>query len=106
MTLHACNTADQVFSQLNNERAIAGKGPIGFVNPVLYAHPEVLNDIVNGTNLGCSSDGFQAVPGYVFLHLRFQNAENIPLTMTRWDPVTGLGTPNYPKMKALFLSLP
>lgn len=25
---------------------------------------------------------------------------------TRWDPVTGLGTPNYPKMLELFLSLP
>lgn len=23
-----------------------------------------------------------------------------------WDPVTGLGTPNYPKMKDLWLSLP
>jgi hypothetical protein len=24
----------------------------------------------------------------------------------RWDPATGLGTPNYPKLKKLFLSLP
>jgi hypothetical protein len=24
----------------------------------------------------------------------------------RWDPATGLGTPNYPKMKEFFLSLP
>lgn len=46
----------------------------------------MLNDIVNGTNLGCDSRGFQAVPG--------------------WDPVTGLGTANYPKMKALWLELP
>lgn len=28
------------------------------------------------------------------------------LTSHRWDPATGLGTPNYPKMKELFLSLP
>ena len=49
--------------QLNEERTAVGKGPIGFVNPVLYAHPEVLNDIVNGTNLGCDSKGFQAVKG-------------------------------------------
>lgn len=52
-----------MFLQLNEERAVYGKGPIGFVNPVLYAHPEVLNDIVNGTNLGCGSEGFKAVPG-------------------------------------------
>jgi hypothetical protein len=25
---------------------------------------------------------------------------------SRWDPVTGLGTPNYPKMLAYYLSLP
>lgn len=27
-------------------------------------------------------------------------------SLFRWDPATGLGTPNYPKMKKLFLSLP
>jgi tripeptidyl-peptidase-1 len=55
--------------QLNEELAAVGKGPIGFVNPVLYANPGVLNDIVNGTNLGCDSGGFQAVPGYVYQFL-------------------------------------
>jgi len=35
---------------------------------------------------GCGTDGFYASVG--------------------WDPVTGLGTPNYLKMEALFLSLP
>ncbi|KAM3067871.1 hypothetical protein ACMFMG_011355 [Clarireedia jacksonii] len=75
-----------VLTLINEERITAGKGPVGFVNPVLYAHPEVLNDITNGTNVGCGSDGFAAVRG--------------------WDPATGLGTPNYPKMKKLFMSLP
>ena len=28
------------------------------------------------------------------------------LNIDRWDPVTGLGTPNYPKMLDLFMSLP
>ncbi|RHZ45550.1 uncharacterized protein CDV56_104514, partial [Aspergillus thermomutatus] len=71
---------------INEERLAVGKGPVGFVNPVLYAHPEVLNDVTNGTNVGCGSEGFSAIKG--------------------WDPATGLGTPNYPKMKKLFLSLP
>ncbi|KAK9776698.1 putative Peptidase S53 domain-containing protein [Seiridium cardinale] len=75
-----------VIALINEERANAGKGTVGFVNPVLYENPDVLNDITNGTNLGCGSNGFQAVSG--------------------WDPVTGLGTPNYPKMRDLWLSLP
>ncbi|KAI1327012.1 peptidase S8/S53 domain-containing protein [Xylariaceae sp. FL0255] len=75
-----------IVNRLNNERLFAGKGPIGFINPTLYAHPEVLNDITNGTNIGCNVTGFPAVKG--------------------WDPATGLGTPNYPKMLELFMSLP
>jgi len=48
---------------LNEERIAAGKSTVGFVNPVLYANPGILNDIVNGTNLGCGSNGFQAIKG-------------------------------------------
>ena len=72
--------------QINEQRYQIGKGPVGFVPPVLYAHPEVLNDITNGTNVGCGTEGFHAASG--------------------WDPATGLGTPNYPRMLSLFLSLP
>jgi len=75
-----------VLTLINEERAAVGKGPVGFVNPTLYAHPEVLNDITNGTNVGCGTEGFHAAPG--------------------WDPATGLGTPNYSKMLALWMSLP
>jgi hypothetical protein len=50
-------------SQINEEREAAGKGPVGFINPVLYSHPWVLNDITNGTNLGCGTEGFSAVEG-------------------------------------------
>src|SRR3569833_142248 len=71
---------------LNEERLEAGKGPIGFLNPTLYAHPEMLNDITSGNNPGCGTDGFHTAPG--------------------WDPVTGMGTPNYAKMREVFLSLP
>ena len=30
-----------VFTLINEKRHEAGKGPVGFVNPVLYEHPEV-----------------------------------------------------------------
>jgi len=56
------------------------------LNPTFYAHPEAFNDITVGGNPGCGSDGFKAAPG--------------------WDPVTGLGTPNYQKLLKVVLSLP
>ncbi|TVY14727.1 Aorsin [Lachnellula arida] len=75
-----------VITLINEERSVIGKGPVGFINPALYKNPSVLNDITNGSNPNCGSQGFQASKG--------------------WDPVTGLGTPNYPKMLKYFLSLP
>ncbi|OTA67118.1 hypothetical protein K449DRAFT_455218 [Hypoxylon sp. EC38] len=75
-----------ILTLINEERLAAGKSTAGFVNPVLYAHPEVLHDITSGNNSGCGTAGFIASKG--------------------WDPVTGLGTPNYPKMLDLWMSLP
>ena len=75
-----------IMTLINEERTVIGKGPVGFINPTLYENPWALNDIKNGSNPGCGSKGFSAVEG--------------------WDPVTGLGTPSYPKLLALFLSLP
>ncbi|EME48187.1 hypothetical protein DOTSEDRAFT_51412 [Dothistroma septosporum NZE10] len=71
---------------INAERLKQNKTPVGFVNPVVYKHPEMFNDITEGSNRGCGTDGFNAVEG--------------------WDPVTGMGSPNYEKMKEVFLSLP
>ncbi|KAL9112021.1 MAG: hypothetical protein Q9227_003641 [Pyrenula ochraceoflavens] len=79
-------TFGSIITLINEARIFAGKGSVGFLNPTLYAHPGVLNDITRGNNPGCGTDGFEAVKG--------------------WDPVTGLGTPNFPKMLALFLGLP
>lgn len=56
---------------INQERTNAGKGPVGFINPVIYKHPEVFNDITLGHVPGCNTSGFSAVEG--------------------WDPTTGLG---------------
>lgn len=75
-----------IITLLNEARIAKKKGPIGFLNAVFYAHPEVFNDITVGSNPGCGQPGFKAQPG--------------------WDPVTGLGSPNYPKLLELFLSLP
>lgn len=79
-------TFASIIAIINEHRAAAGKGPVGFVKPALYANPHVLNDITEGRNPGCGTEGFSAVTG--------------------WDPVMGLGTPNTTAMLELFMSLP
>lgn len=79
-------TFASIVTRINEERIAAGKSTVGFVNPVLYANPGVLHDITSGDNPGCNTNGFSASTG--------------------WDPVTGLGTPNYPAMLKLFMSMP
>ena len=82
-----------IIALINDERMAAKdaagkpvKGSVGFINPVLYEHPEMVNDIVTGSNPGCGTVGFSCSKG--------------------WDPVTGLGTPDYQKMSAVWNSLP
>ena len=75
-------TFGAVITLINEQRANKGKKSVGFINPTLYANPGMLNDITGGSNDGCGTSGFLAVPG--------------------WDPVTGLGTPNYERMLEVF----
>ncbi|OTA99876.1 hypothetical protein M426DRAFT_247598 [Hypoxylon sp. CI-4A] len=75
-----------VITLINEERLAAGKTPVGFVHQVLYEHPEVFKDVTKGDNRACKTEGFPAIEG--------------------WDPVTGLGVPDYPKLLELFMSLP
>ncbi|KAL8988491.1 MAG: hypothetical protein Q9169_008545, partial [Polycauliona sp. 2 TL-2023] len=79
-------TVGAIFTLINEARLYAGKSTLGFANPFLYANPGALKDITLGANPGCGTAGFQAVPG--------------------WDPATGLGTPNFPKLLAAALKLP
>ena len=62
-------TFGSVMTLVNAARLDVGKGPVGFINPVLYANPGILNDITQGGNQGCGTPGFQAVPGWVSCHL-------------------------------------
>jgi len=71
---------------LNDVRLQAKLPPLGFLNPFLYSKGfEGLNDITIGNNAGCGTPGFNASKG--------------------WDPVTGLGTMNFGKLRELVLSL-
>lgn len=78
-------TLGAIITLINEARFNLGKGSVGFLNPVAYAHPEVFRDVVEGGNMGCNTPGFEAVKG--------------------WDPVTGLGTPDFLRMLPLWLAL-
>ena len=68
-----------IFAIANEQRAAAGRGPLGPANPVLYAHPGDFHDITVGDNIyDPTLGGFSAGPGY--------------------DLATGLGTPNVPSL--------
>ncbi|KAH9173055.1 family S53 protease [Lactarius sanguifluus] len=70
-----------VVSLLNDRLIAAGKPVLGFLNPFLYSTgASVLNDITTGSNPGCNTNSLPATVG--------------------WDPVTGLGTPNWAKLLA------
>jgi tripeptidyl-peptidase I len=71
---------------LVNDRLVQlGRKPLGFLNPFLYlaAGPaSVFNDITNGKNVGFTC-----------------NETAVPFSAQKgWDPTTGFGTPNYPKL--------
>ena len=76
-------TFGAVIPLLNEARLSSGKPPLGYLNPWLYGNPAILTDIVKGNNaIGRGPFhlpyGFNCTKGY--------------------DPVSGLGTPDYEKM--------
>ncbi|KAG1818301.1 peptidase S8/S53 domain-containing protein [Suillus variegatus] len=77
-----------IFTMINDARLAAGKSPIGFINPTIYStdFAGAFNDITEGSNPGCGTEGYNATVG--------------------WDPVTGLGTLNFPVLLEKWLALP
>ncbi|KAF9464794.1 subtilisin-like protein [Collybia nuda] len=74
-----------IVALLNDVRLANNQRPLGFLNPLLYSKGvSGFNDITIGHNSGCGTLGFNATAG--------------------WDPVTGLGTPNFGKLKELVIS--
>eukprot|EP00933_Yihiella_yeosuensis_P044839 TRINITY_DN40113_c0_g1_i1.p1 TRINITY_DN40113_c0_g1~~TRINITY_DN40113_c0_g1_i1.p1 ORF type:complete len:568 (-),score=86.09 TRINITY_DN40113_c0_g1_i1:139-1842(-) len=88
-TSAATPTFAGIVSLLNDARMASGRRPLGHLNQLFYKHPEVFTDVTRGSNPGgggCGVGGFTCSPG--------------------WDPVSGLGTPWYPSMLKLVMSLP
>ncbi|KAJ7687496.1 peptidase S8/S53 domain-containing protein [Mycena rosella] len=70
-TAYSAEIFASIVAPLTNERIAAGKPELGFLNPLLYQNPSAFNDM--------QVDGFNATAG--------------------WDPVTGFGSPIYPKLQ-------
>jgi len=78
-----------IVSMLNDVSLVKTGKPLGFLNPLLYqmhsSTPDAFHDITQGDNrcteqgCGAGCKGFNAFKG--------------------WDPVTGLGSPNFGKMR-------
>lgn len=73
---------------LNDIRLRAGKPTLGFLNPLLYAGKAktVFRDVTQGSSNGCA-DSSSFEPGWDAL--------------AGWDPATGLGEPDFVKLRAL-----
>ncbi|TAQ91180.1 hypothetical protein B7494_g567 [Chlorociboria aeruginascens] len=103
-TSAAAPVVASIIALLNDARLRAGKSALGFINPLLYAIGfAALNDITGGSAVGCNGVNGQTgapIPGGSIIPYAAWNAT------PGWDPVTGLGTPDFQKLKALVLSLP
>lgn len=80
-----------MISLINDARVQAGKKPLGFLNPFLYKNADAFTDVTVGNNrIGRGGNkvkwGWDCTKG--------------------WDPVTGLGTPLFPKLLKAALALP
>jgi len=78
-----------MIARINDERLKSGKGPVGFLNPVLYSEKakRAFKDVKEGWNGGCGVErAFPATKG--------------------WDAVTGLGTPDFQALRDVYLALP
>jgi subtilase family serine protease len=79
---------------LNSYRLNNNKPPLGFIIPLIYqaftSDPSIYTDITTGDNKCtencCDKYGYEATKG--------------------WDPVTGVGTPNFAKLLAFVQTLP
>ncbi|KAK0548262.1 hypothetical protein OC846_002981 [Tilletia horrida] len=84
-TSAACPLVASLFTLVNDARSKVGKGPVGWANPVLYAHPNAFQDVTSGSSIGCGvggAAGFSATSGF--------------------DTPSGLGAPRLSSLRSMF----
>eukprot|EP00178_Gracilaria_changii_P007955 TRINITY_DN24672_c0_g1_i1.p1 TRINITY_DN24672_c0_g1~~TRINITY_DN24672_c0_g1_i1.p1 ORF type:complete len:560 (-),score=75.16 TRINITY_DN24672_c0_g1_i1:59-1549(-) len=76
-----------IVSRLNDLRLNAGKSSLGQINKLIYSNPQMFYDVTIGSDkIGMNKQGWDCAKG--------------------WDPVTGMGTPNFVEMAKVLASLP
>lgn len=78
-----------MISLLNQARLKHDCPPLGFLNPLLYMHPEAFNDITIGDSRSTPVEGMERIYGW--------------FCTAGWDPVTGLGTPRFSELLHIVL---
>jgi tripeptidyl-peptidase-1 len=90
-TSASCPTFSAIVTLLNDLRLNNGKSTLGFLNPFLYqiasSNPTAFFDVTEGDNKNTNCCRSGSLDGF--------------LCSAGWDPVTGLGTPNYEVLKTL-----
>ena len=82
---------------LNDRLLSTGKAPLGFLNPLLYSSGvSALNDITQGSNPGCGTNGFSTSKGWDPVSSCFL-ARDVNVAHVGAQ-VTGLGTPDFAKL--------
>jgi tripeptidyl-peptidase-1 len=88
-TSASCPVVAAMIALLNDIRLKAGKPALGFLNPFLYqthaSYPNAFTDITSGENKADGDFGFTATKG--------------------WDPVTGVGVPNFAELAKIVSTL-
>jgi tripeptidyl-peptidase-1 len=77
-TSASCPVFAGIVARLNAARTAAGKPQMGWLNPWIYANPQMFQDVTEGTNGAGQEKGFPATAG--------------------WDPSSGFGTADFAKM--------
>lgn len=85
-----------IVSLLNGARISSSQPPLGFLNPFIYSIGyRGLNDIVDGGSRGCTGkDRFSGLTTPIVPFASWNATKG-------WDPVTGYGTPDFPRLLRL-----
>lgn len=85
-----------IIALMNDARLQAGEPTMGFINPWLYTMGlEGITDVTSGKATGCTGTNFQTglpVSGGAVIPYASWNGT------IGWDPVTGVGMPNFAQM--------